>query len=406
MSNCRRIKQALLGLLPSLMATADVVAFEAELEGFASIIAGQVIEDERAPGSNSNPNTILGHTDDVSFTPDSLFAVQLFSDVQDGLTATAQAVARGEEDWEPSLVWGFLTYQLHDNVRVKMGRSRAPFFLFSDTIDVGYSYPWINPPTDVYILSGIDNYDGINIELSNELASWASRVNLVAGNSATQIRIGGRETDIECKQIQSITWNLNRDWFTLQMSLAQTDATVDAYDQLIGAFELLQIPLNEAELDLLTLTDDVTTFAGIGVYIDQHPWLWVSEYTAIEIEDAPMQHDRSAWYSTVGYRWQKLTSHVTYGVAKSPVAEGTRAFVNDRIMTRLDLLPTDNALAMQLIETTQLAYLTDEHLESIGLGFRYEFHRAAAFKTEIQHRNNKISDTHPTVMLMGIDMVF
>lgn len=406
MSNCRRIKLVASGLLPLLLATAEVVAYELELEGFASIVAGQVIEDERASGSNSNPNTILGYTDDASFTPDSLFALQLFSNLQEGLTATAQVVARGEKDWEPSLVWGFLTYQIHDNIRIKAGRSRAPFFLFSDTIDVGYSYPWINPPIDVYILSGVDNYDGINIELNHELADWASRVNLVAGSSATQIRIGGRETDIESKQIQSITLNLNRDWFTLQMSLAQTDATVDAYDQLISAFDLLQIPLSETELDLLTLTNDVATFSGIGVYIDQHPWLWVSEYTAIEIEDAPMQHDRTAWYSTVGYRWQKLTTHVTYGVSKSPVAAGTRAFVNDRIMTRLDLLPTDNALAMQLIDTTQLAYLTDEHLESIGLGLRYEFHRAAAFKTEIQYRNNKISDTHPTVMLMGIDMVF
>lgn len=406
MSNCRRIKLSRQCLLSLLLATGSLSAYEVELDGFASIVAGQVVKDDNTPDSFSAPGTILGYSDNLSFTPDSLFAIQLFSDLKDGLTATAQIISKGEDDWQPELVWGFLTYQLSDSMRIKAGRSRAPFFLFSDSIDVGYSYPWINPPSDVYILSGIDNYDGVNFEITHQITSWTSRLNFVAGSSYTQIGISGRETDIESDQIQSITWNINRDWFTLQMSMAKTNATVDAYDELINAYELLQIPLTDEQLDLLTLTYDRTTFSGIGVYIDKHPWTWISEYTEIAIDNSPMQHDRAAWYSTVGYRWQRLTTHLTYGVSKSPIESTTRAFVNEQIMSRLATLPSDNSQVAELIETTEFAYLTDENVHSVGLGFRYEFHPAAAFKTEIQNRHNKVSDTHPNVVLMGIDIVF
>lgn len=406
MSNCRRTKLAISGLLPLLMASAEVVAYEVELEGFASIVAGQVVKDSDKSIFVSNPGEVMGYNDDLSFTPDSLFAIQLFSDLQGGLTATAQIVATGKADWQPDLVWGFLTYQLTDTISIKAGRSRAPFFLFSDSIDVGYSYPWINPPADLYILAGIDNTDGINIEFRHQLDEWTSKLNLVTGNSFTTLRIAGRDTDIESKQVKDITWSLNRDWFTLQLTLAKTEATVDAYNELIDAFELLQIPLEEDALDLLTLTNDEARFSGIGVYIDEHPWLWISEYTKITIENAPMQNDRSAWYTTFGYRWQKFTYHLTYSEAKSPVAEATRALVNERIMSRLATLPSDNAQVAELISTTELAYLTDEELIAIGVGVRYEFHPAAAFKTEFQHRHNKVSEAQPNLMLMGIDLVF
>lgn len=271
---------------------------------------------------------------------------------------------------------------------------------------MGYSYPWINPPADLYILAGVDNTDGINIEFRHQLDEWTSKLNLVTGNSFTTFTIAGRDTDIETKQVKDITWSLNRDWFTLQLTMAKTDATVDAYNDLIDAYALLQIPLDENALDLLTLTNDEARFSGIGVYIDEHPWLWISELTNIKIENAPMQNDRTVWYSTFGYRWQKLTYHLTYSETKSLVAKANRALVTERIMPRLDTLPSDNAQVAELVAATKLAYLTDDESITSGVGIRYDFHQAAAFKTEFLHRHNKVSDTQPNVILMGIDMVF
>lgn len=393
-------------VLPLCCATAKVLASDVQIDGFASFVGGRVVSGADTPGSIRNPGTILGYDRDLSFKPDSLFAVQMYSDLKDGLSATGQLVARSNDDWKPELVWGFLSYQFDSNLRIKAGRSRIPFFLFSDSIDVGYSYPWVSPPPDLYILSGIDNIDGLNLEFTQDLAGWAARLNLVGGNSDTTLTIADNETDVTSDRIVDLTLSLNKDWFTLQLTAAQCDATVDAYSALLGAYDLLNIDLTERDINLLTLNEDKTRFMGAGVYIDNHPWLWISEYTTISIDDAPMQADRTAWYTSVGYRWKRLTPHLTYLRSLSPVEDHTRALVNDKIMSRINQLPSGNPQVVQLIESTEFAYLTDEDLTAMGVGVRYDFHSSAAVKAEFQRRSNHIAGTRPELLLVGVDLVF
>ena len=46
--------------------------------------------------------------------------------------------------------WAFASYSFSDQVQVRIGKIKLPTFLVSDFIEVGYSYPWIRPPQEVY----------------------------------------------------------------------------------------------------------------------------------------------------------------------------------------------------------------------------------------------------------------
>ena len=50
---------------------------------------------------------------------------------------------------------------------------RQPMFLYSDTYQVGVTYPWVNPPLEIYSLIPWYNINGVMLNLSRPVAgSW------------------------------------------------------------------------------------------------------------------------------------------------------------------------------------------------------------------------------------------
>jgi|TARA_R110002167_G_scaffold101513_2_gene264333 hypothetical protein len=79
-----------------------------------------------------------------------------------GSTITGQLVARGENDFDAKFEWAYISYQVSDNLSVSAGRLRQPFFKYSASQDVGYSYHWIAPPLAVHDV-GVSNIDGVKL---------------------------------------------------------------------------------------------------------------------------------------------------------------------------------------------------------------------------------------------------
>ena len=129
---------ALSTALASTLAHAEV-----NFNGFANIVAGQA----------SSGDSQWGYDDDIDFKQDSLFALQASSDLGEGLSVTAQIIARGQDDWDAEFEWAYLAYNFNDDTRILAGRQRAPLYLFSDYLDVSYAYPWITPLKAFTILS-------------------------------------------------------------------------------------------------------------------------------------------------------------------------------------------------------------------------------------------------------------
>lgn len=82
------------------------------INGFASIKAGMTLDSD---------STLYGYTDELDFKNESLFAVQVMSDLGEKLSVTAQLMGRGREDFNAEFEWAFLSYQLTDNMQINAG---------------------------------------------------------------------------------------------------------------------------------------------------------------------------------------------------------------------------------------------------------------------------------------------
>lgn len=142
MKNCT-IQVSLLASAIGLIAT-PALATDIRIDGFANIVAGQMISD-------TDDGSLYGYDEDLSFSPESNYGIQFRGDLQEGLSVTAQIVGRGSEEFDATVTWAYLTYEINDELSLKAGRSRVPYFIYSDFLDIGYAYHWIRPPPKLFM---------------------------------------------------------------------------------------------------------------------------------------------------------------------------------------------------------------------------------------------------------------
>ncbi|HAM20379.1 MAG TPA: topoisomerase IV, partial [Alteromonas macleodii] len=108
-----------------------------QINGFANLIGGMTLDDDES---------VYDYDSDFNFDPASVFGLQVRGDVSDKLSATAQLVGRGSEDYDADFEWAYMTYMLNNNFNISAGRLRMPLFKYSASLDIGYSYHWLTPP--------------------------------------------------------------------------------------------------------------------------------------------------------------------------------------------------------------------------------------------------------------------
>jgi hypothetical protein len=143
-----------LPMMVALLVSAAGASAEINFRGFGSVVGGQAV-------SVDEGQKVLGYTDTVNFKQDSLMALQMDSDLGDGLSATMQLISRGKDDFDLNVEWAYLTYELTDELQVSAGRIRAPFYRYSDFLDVRYAYNWVTAPERVYAFD-FPGYDGLS----------------------------------------------------------------------------------------------------------------------------------------------------------------------------------------------------------------------------------------------------
>ena len=116
------------------------------------------------------PDSVLGVQGDFKFSPD--------------FSATAQAVARGA-DRSVYMDWAYVSYRFNSSLTFQAGRKRSPLYYYSDFMYVGYDYPWVRTPQDLYAWQIFD-YDGANLMYSTNLGSWSLSSNVWAGTRTTK----------------------------------------------------------------------------------------------------------------------------------------------------------------------------------------------------------------------------
>ncbi|WP_317932648.1 hypothetical protein [Halioxenophilus sp. WMMB6] len=380
-------------LAAAVSAASGANAADIRLNGFLSAGGGKAISQGKARDALGNAYDVEYtadavtegfYGDDITFSPDSNYGLQISADLGNGLSATGQVTGNGGESFEAVISWAYISYAFNENVSVQVGRQRQPLFYYSDFIDVGYAYHWIRPPQDLSANSG-DTFDGIQLRWHGAAGSW---------DFNADVRYGEGEEDLVTPDLVATNYSVDmygavlkasNSWLVLRASFLNTDT----YVEIPGESSVFLGPDLQPQL---SKEDPINyTFIGLAANVNFGNAFVVAEYTYGDPEDAtgvfvfadtdndgtpdtnapvtPSGSDTdAAWYISAGYRLGAFTPHITYGERE-----------HDYVFSAGSFDPST------LIETTQKS-------SQITVGVRWDFHPSAAFKLEYLTRSDESDD--------------
>ncbi|HET8706212.1 MAG TPA: hypothetical protein VFM46_07925, partial [Pseudomonadales bacterium] len=133
--------------------------------------------------------------DHVTVAPGSVAGLQFDYRLNPKATLTAQYVARGSEGWNLEAEWAYVNYSFRPDVSMKAGRLRSAFFMFSESQEVGFSYPWVKPPIELYN-SLLTAADGFELKKKFTFGDWSGDIRSSITSASRRKGTGGLQTDL------------------------------------------------------------------------------------------------------------------------------------------------------------------------------------------------------------------
>lgn len=407
-------KYIAIGLLLSGLAFSASADDKWDFNGFATLGGGIVLDDGQ---------TYYDIDDSFSLDVDSKVGLQIDLALTDKLSATVQGVVRGNDDWEPELEWAYLTFQPTSHWKFRAGRMRQPFYMLSDYLEVGYAYPWLRPPKEVYGRLPISWFEGIDALYNTDFDSWDLQVQAYYAETDQLLDFNGQAADTNLKQ-SGIVITSSNEWLTLRGSYHYSDTNIyiASLDPLFGALEQLgnglvgigtQLgipPLVDAANGVLeipgemAITDKSASFIEAGFIVDSgENWFVRGEWSTVNY-DRSIIPESTGYYLTGGLRNQNLTYLLTFANDSTDPRTG---FSDPLLVASGILAPFDPATAGALnglAAAVDSATFPPEDIETWTLGMRWDFMDRMALKAEYAHTDNGLVNTG--VVSLAVDLVF
>jgi hypothetical protein len=293
------------------------------------------------------------------------------------VTATAQIVARGSEDFNAEFEWAYLTYTIDENNSLSAGRLRVPLFRYSASLDVGYSYHWITAPRSVYNVP-FNNYNGLRYDYSGYSGDVEYVMQVVAGEYSEDVSGGKVEGD------SLLLVSLEGTYESFKGRLVAGRGTTNFSQTTVNSTINTIMPVAPELADSLAMVDNTGLFLGAGFEYDNFNWFVSGELTLVETEDSFSPKD-VAWYVTAGTRMGKWTPHITY-----ETRDGDQDI---QFLDQIGNYPAQLQPAL-LQATVGLQSFFMEDFSMLTVGVRYDWETNIALKAEVSRYDNK-RDNNP-----------
>ncbi|WP_332826259.1 hypothetical protein [Ramlibacter sp.] len=308
MKNTRWMGAALL----AACVASPAAAVDLDLSGFGSAIAGRTFGScstnalaSAFSGSCTRFVADWGHggvyDNKWSAQPESRLGVQGTVRVNPQLSFTAQVVARTVHDPLAELEWAYMTVTPAPGWTLQLGRKRVPLFFYSDFQDVGFAYPWVRVPPDVYGWDVV-NYNGANLTYNTNVSGWAVRSSVFAGaensreNGYSRI-LYDEPKDVKWSGIAGADLEFSRDWFTGRLVYMRS-----GFQQIDRQTGMADVQINGA------IRDHHQAYGG-SVNVDYGNWLLRSEYSVFD--RSRYAYKATSWFVSGGYRFGAFTPMLT-----------------------------------------------------------------------------------------------
>lgn len=326
------------------------------INGFASL--GATFSDEDLEYNNINNET--------NFRRNTKAGVQMTFNLDSQSSVVTQMVSRGTNDFETKMEWAYFKHELTPSITAKLGRIRAPFYMLSEYLDVGYAVPWATMPQETYVsLGAFSNMDGADITHQSEFGGLLGTLQLAYG------RIDG--TSVIVDDLVALGYTLAGDAWQVRAAYSQSNV----------ASEFGGVGLYGDDASV------VGTFASLGFTYDPGDLYVAAEGTQLKVDGSIGDSDSA--YVTFGYRFGQFLPHITYAQAESTddedrelskVAEAT-GVPEAALGTVGSVDPTAAVSATNPSLATAASLYTanfNQNTQRIGLGLRWDYTSGVAIK--------------------------
>ncbi len=251
---------------------------------------------------------VSGQTTD-SWRGDQLskFGAQLNYGLTDTLGVTLQATAKPlQDEWQANLEWAYLSWQANDQLMVRAGRLRSPVYMYSESLDVGFSYPWLRLPDEVYSQVQLTNYEGADVVYTLPLSYGSVTFQVAAGQAKNRDYFAYDDLfSIDYGKLFGANVSLaTNDYGTFRVGYVEADIST-TIDGVVNAFG------TPTYLQLLELKKDKGKFTSIGYQYDNGTWLTANEWTT-RVTENDNNASIDSFYLMGGRRFGDFLAHVTY----------------------------------------------------------------------------------------------
>ena len=364
MSEMVKTSLAIMGFCTLVFQQSSHAESRVDFSGFSRVVGG-VLDDKNAKYE--------GYDNQLSFGQKSLLAVQIDGHITDSWSLTTQVLAHSSDDRQSGLEWLYTTYQASDSWQFKLGRLRTPFFNYSDFLDVGYAYPWISPPQQIYNGFLFDSYDGLSASYDLVTSSFSANAEVFWGEYNDDITIGDSTVKADVNQFRGIVLNVQYDNFKLRMSGHKGKVGVELAE-ITGFASALNQAGYPRMADYLETAGDVKVHQ-ISLNYDALDYFVKSEFVQV-VSPILVFPDVNSYYLSAGYINYPFTLHATYASSRVSYHE-----VESVIPAGLD--PQLDALSNGF--TALYDGLDRDNLDSLTLGVRWDFRPGMALKADVSH---------------------
>ena len=368
------------------MISPSTQAGDLNINGFLSVGVGML---------DNNDVTLDGFDNNGNFKNDTILGLQISKLVNEKTTVTGQLVSRGTDDYATESAWAYVSYAANNDLDLRMGRLRVPFYYYSDFLEVGYAYDWVRPPSEVYSVP-FSSIDGVDASYRFSLGNWDNSAQVYYG------RFTPNGAGVDLKNFTGLALTSSTGDFSLRASYHRLEIESDGTGTFgaantaavagITALKPLLNPTNDAALDAqidqvaadFSLTGQEIGFYGLAAGYDNGNISAIAEYTQ-GFADTPFFPSGTTYLVKLGKRFGDFASHLTYTASENELESGLEGDI-------------------------QKALGLENKQSSIIAGLRYDYDSSTALKFEVQNHDEEIVNgaKGESAMLytVAIDLVF
>ena len=175
-------------LVLTSLATHPALAADFSLSGFGTLGYARSDQDFNYQRFIDNDGTLKR---------DSVAGLQADVKFSENFGATVQVLAapasNNDSRYEGTVAWAFLSWRPTNDWLIRLGRQRIPFYLYSQTYNVGVTYDFARLPTEMYSISPNNELTGISASKNWELENGDLTLDGYWGSSNANIRFWFRD---------------------------------------------------------------------------------------------------------------------------------------------------------------------------------------------------------------------